>query len=123
MTQETAPLQNQLQGESCMVGNLETWPLMDLLLWLNKTGRSAMVRVGAGLDAGVIFFHKGHLFRCEWGPHTGEQALWGLLHVNRGIFSLIQRDVPTPRPNIHHPTEQLLLHYAVARDEQGRATA
>ena len=112
-------LDSVAQAESCLVGQLETWPLSDLLLWISKTGRSAMVRVGVGLEAGVMFFHSGHCFRCEWGSLRGEEAFHALLDLRQGLFSLIQRDVPAPRPNISTPTEHLLLQHAVAQDERG----
>ena len=111
------------QGETCLVGQLETWPLQDLLLWLNKTGRSAMVRIGAGLEAGVIFVRNGHVFRCELGALQGERALFTLLGVTQGVFSLIQRDLPLPQANVFHPTEHLLLQYAVALDHRRAASA
>ncbi|MCH5373678.1 MAG: DUF4388 domain-containing protein, partial [Planctomycetes bacterium] len=54
---------------------LETWPLSDLLLWVHKTQRTAMVRVGSGLEAGVIFFHEGRLFVSTGYGGTGSRLL------------------------------------------------
>jgi len=110
--------QARVNAETSMMGNLETWPLSEILLWLNKTGRTAMVRVGVGLDAGIIFVSNGFAYRCEWGPYMGQQALFGLLCLERGFFFLIQRDVPQPRQNVFVPTEHLLLQFAVAQDER-----
>lgn len=118
MSNATKMMDGVTQGETCLIGQLETWPLSDVLLWLNKTGRSAMVRIGTGLEAGVIFFHNGHMYRCEWGSLAGERALWALLDVTAGVFTMIQRDLPQPRPNLFIPTEQLLLQFAIARDER-----
>ncbi len=50
--------------ETSLMGALETWPLVDIILWLYQTRRSAMLRVGLGLGAGVLFFREGNLFRC-----------------------------------------------------------
>jgi len=106
--------------DSCLVGSLETWPLADLLLWLHQSGRTAMIRLGSGLEAGVLFFREGYLFRCEWGPLAGEEALVSLLGLKRGAFQIIQRDIPDARPNIGRPTAEVLLQCAVAADERAR---
>lgn len=105
----------------CLVGTLETWPLADIITWLHQSQRTAMLRVGIGLDAGVLFFKHGELYRCEWGSYGGEQALIGLLNIQSGSFSLIQREPPIARPNIFRPTPELLLQLAVAHDERARA--
>lgn len=101
--------------ETCLLGTLETWPLADLLVWLHQTRRTAMVRVGSGLEAGVVFFRDGHLLRCEWDRLAGEEALLALLAVAQGSFALIQRAVPEVRPNILRPTPELLLQCAIAQ--------
>jgi hypothetical protein len=106
--------------DTCLIGSLDVWPLPDLLLWLHQTQRTAMVRVGTGLSAGVIFFNRGHMFRCEWGKLQGEQALMGLLVLREGSFSLIQRGIPEARPNIVRPTAEVLFQCAVAIDGQAR---
>ena len=107
--------------ETCLVGTLETWPMEDVLLWLHISQRTAMLRVGAGLDAAVVFFKEGQLYRAEWGQMMGEQAVLALLELKAGSFALIQREVPCPRPNIATPTAELLLQCAISRDERGRA--
>lgn len=106
--------------ESCLAGRLEDWPLPDLLHWLHQSGRTAMLRIGDGLDSGVIFFRDGDLYRCELARFGGESALVELLARKAGRFCLIQRQVPEPRRNIQLPTRQLLLQCTVALDERVR---
>lgn len=106
--------------DNCLVGSLETWPLSDVILWLHQGGRSAMVRVGVGIHAGVLFFRHGQLYRAEWGHLAGEQALIALLGLTHGTFTLIQRMPPEARPNIVRPTAELLLQLAVSQDERNR---
>ena len=101
-------------AESCMVGSLAAWPLEDILLWLHASRRTAMLRVGKGLDAGVVFFKEGLLYRTEWGSRAGLDALMGLLELSSEPFWLIMRDVPEPHPNIRVPTEELLARCATA---------
>ena len=115
---EQAPEQAR---NSCMVGNIGDWPLSDLLLWLHHTQRTAMIRIGFGLDAGVIFFREGKLFRCEWGALMGEQAVAALMQLTEGSFTLIQRDIPEARTNVVMPTAELLMECAVAIDEARRS--
>ncbi len=107
---------------TCLVGTLETWPLADLLVWLHQSRRTAMVRIGSGAEAGVVFFREGTLVRCEWRSQRGEEALIGLLGVARGSFALIQRSVPEVRPNIARPTPELLLQCTIALDEGRRVS-
>lgn len=106
--------------DGCLVGTLETWPLADIILWLHQTRRSAMVRIGAGVGAGVLFFRDGNLVRCEWGDAAGEAALLALLALRAGAFSLSQRQPPDAAPNISRPTAELLFHLTVAQDERNR---
>jgi hypothetical protein len=109
--------------DSCLVGTLATWPLADLLFWMHENRRTGMVRVGPALDAGVIFFSHGVLYRCEWGDLSGEHALIALLGLLDGTFSIIQRAIPEARPNITRATPELLLQCAVALDERRRPQA
>ncbi|MBN1960080.1 MAG: DUF4388 domain-containing protein [Deltaproteobacteria bacterium] len=111
MTTASYSVSSSTAPDSCMVSSLETWPLYDLLLWLHESHRTAMVRVGFSLDAGVIFFRNGHLIRCEYKMLRGEEALWCLLGVNDGDFSLIQRAIPEVSANIWRPTAEILLQY------------
>ena len=81
-----------------------------------------MLRIGFGLDGGVVFLRNGQIYRCEWGPAKGEDALLGLLGLCDGSFTLIQRAIPDVRPNVQRPTAELLLQCAVALDENRRPT-
>lgn len=119
MTSETR-LEHTENHASSLVGTLDSWPVPDLLVWLHQTQRTAMVRIGAGLDAGIIFFSHGELYRCEWGQLTGEQALYHLLQVKAGTFTLIQREFPQAAPNVHRSTPEVLLQSAVLIDERHR---
>ena len=110
----------QREWNNCLVGTLETWSLADVVLWLHQTNRTALVRVGTGLNAGVLFFRSGQLYRCEWGMLNGEAALVALLSLRQGSFSLMQRDPPDALANIHRGTGELLLQIAVAQDHAAR---
>ena len=123
MTRPLNPAIDNLDGGVSLVGTLETWALEDLLLWLNRSCRTGMVRVGVGLQAGVIFIKSGQIYRCEWGRLRGEKALLALMQVRQGVFSLVQRESPEPKANVFVATEQLLLEAAIALDESRRVRA
>lgn len=106
--------------EHSLVGTLATWPLDDMLLWMHQGKRTGMVRIGTGLEAGVIFFRDGFLFRCEWGGAFGEQALLELMSLEDAAFVLIQRATPDARANVNRPTAELLLQCSIALDEERR---
>jgi hypothetical protein len=122
MSDQAAVTREALTPDASLVGTLATWPLADLLLWMHQSGRSAMIRIGSGLDAGVVFFVGGSIFRCEWGAAKGEQALIALLALKDGAFTIIQRLFPDVHPNVSRPTAELLLQCAIALDEGRRPT-
>lgn len=103
---------------TCLVGALETWPLVDVVSWLHQTCRTGMVRVGSGTDAGILCFRQGQLYRAEWGSLAGERAFICLLGLARGTFAINQGELPDARPNIVRPTAELLLQLAIAQDER-----
>jgi len=120
-TQQTQSDAKAERWTNCLVGTLETWPLSDIILWLHQSRKTAMLRVGLDIRAGVLFFSNGELYRVEWRQRSGEEALIGLLNLTAGPFSLIQRAPPYAQPNIRRPTSELLLQIAVAQDERARA--
>ncbi len=122
MTTQTSS-ERAVNWNNSLVGTLDAWPLLDVLCWLHETGRTAMLRVGDGFKAGILFLRKGHLYRCELGNLQGEEALVHLLNLRTGTFSLIQRDPPDARANILRPTAELLLRYVIAQDENNKNVA
>ena len=98
-----------IPSDGCIVGDLDTWALPNVIGWLHQGRRTAMVRVGQGLTAGVLFFREGHLTRCEFHGLDGEDALECLLEMNDGTLNIIQREIPDARPNVFKPTAEVLL--------------
>ena len=121
LTQCEEPLTAVPTRDVSLVGTLETWPLVDIMTWANQSHRTGMLRIGLGLNAGVIFFREGEAYRVEWGGLTGERALLALMSVRAGSFSLTQRDPPFATANVRRPTAEILLQLAVAQDERTRA--
>src|SRR4051812_6111270 len=94
---------------SCLVGQLETWPLEEILLWLYESERSAVLRIGTGREHAMLLVRGGHLSRVEWGARSGEAALIALFGMPAGAFNLMLREPPDARANVQRPTPELLL--------------
>jgi hypothetical protein len=94
--------------ERCWNGTLEEWTIRGLLEWLHTEKRTAMLRVGEGLDACVVFFKEGTIYRCEWGHKSGDLGVEALLNLEEGKFCLIQRAFPEPLRNVAQDTPTLL---------------
>lgn len=106
-----------------MEGDLESFPVLDLLQWLHESHRSVVMRVDANGRSGWIFFNKGKLFRAEWGGTTGRDALAQLVQLQRGSFWLNKYLLTSGRQNVHTPTAELLLELALLKDEVRRTSA
>lgn len=111
------------RGERCEIGELTPEALVALLGRLHDERCTGMLRVGPGLDAGVIFFHDGTVTRCEWRTLWGEEALMAILGVARASFMLIRRGIPQPAANIGLTTPDLLQHCAAALAALARRSA
>lgn len=105
---------------SCLVGQLEAWPLEEILLWLYQSERSAVLRIGTGREHAMLLVRNGHLSRVEWGSRTGEDALIALFSMQVGAFNLMLREPPDARANVLRPTPELLLQCTFAYEESDR---
>lgn len=94
--------------QDCWTGTLSQWTVVELLRWCHEGKRTAMVRVGKGLNCCVVFFREGNLYRCEWGSLRGDDAVMALMELDEASFYVIQRPFPEPPRNVGLPTEVLL---------------
>lgn len=94
--------------QSSLLGDLNDWPLIEILEWIVQSRRSALVRVGTGLRASTVFIKSGQVFRVEHGGATGERALYGLVQVTDTRFQVLLRTPPDAHPNVLLPTAELL---------------
>lgn len=107
---------------SCLVGQLEAWPLEEILLWLFQSERSAVLRIGTGREHAMLMVRHGHLSRVEWGARMGEEALIALFGLPVGAFNLMLREPPDARANVLRPTPELLLQCTFAHGESNHAS-
>ncbi|MBC7792343.1 MAG: DUF4388 domain-containing protein [Clostridia bacterium] len=107
---------------SCLVGQLETWPLDEILLWLYESERSAVLRIGTGREHAMLLVRAGRISRVEWGNRTGEDALIALFGSPAGTFNLMLREPPDAHANVHHQTPELLLQCTLAYEHHDLST-
>jgi hypothetical protein len=102
-------------SQESIVGELSSYSLADVLLWLHRIGRSAVVQIGSGVLRGAVALRDGNIIRCEYGESRGELALGALLTVNAGSFTVAPL-AQAPEPNVFGATEALILRWALAKD-------
>jgi CheY-like chemotaxis protein len=78
--------------------------------------KSSVLAISAGHRRGQIFISEGEIIHAEYGQLQGEMALYGLLGLSGGEFSLQPYSEP-PRHTISGQYEFLLMEAARLRDE------
>jgi hypothetical protein len=78
--------------------------------------KSSVLGVQAGPRRGHIYISEGQIIHAEMGPMQGEMALYSLLGLTGGEFSLQPYTEP-PRRTISGQYEYLLMEAARMRDE------
>ena len=99
-----------------MEGDLETFPVLDMFVWLHQGAQTALMRVDAGGAPGWAFFQRGQLFRCEWRGLKGREAVFALTQAQNGRFWLSKRLLRAGHANVDTPTSELLLECAMVID-------
>jgi hypothetical protein len=90
--------------------------LQDVLQMECLGRKSSILTVQAGARRGQIYICNGDIIHAETGPMQGEMALYGLLGLTGGEFSL-QPYAEPPRRTISGQYEYLLMEAARMRDE------
>ena len=98
---------------------LEKWPLEVVLGCLHRHRRTAMLRVGQGMNAGVVFVRHGEVVRCEWSTLLGEEALLALLELRAGPLLVLQREIPAARPNVRMSWDEVMARRQAGGEVMG----
>ena len=96
-------------------GDTEQWPLLDTLDWLHKTGRTALLRLEAGVTPAYVTLREGVLYRADWGALHGLDALRSLMRLGPARFR-IESGVVAGGPNIFMGTQEALMECALEID-------
>jgi CheY-like chemotaxis protein len=90
--------------------------LQDVLQMECLGRKSSILVVSTGNRRGQIYISEGEIVHAEWGQLQGEMALYGLLGLSGGEFTL-QPFAEPPRRTISGQYEFLLMEAARLRDE------
>ncbi|MDB4989731.1 MAG: domain/GAF domain/HD domain protein [Myxococcaceae bacterium] len=99
-------------------GALAEMPLPDVIQVLSRTRKSGRLVVSTEGYTGEIQLGNGAIFNAKFMNLTGQDALFALLALTEGEFSLDPSFVPATRV-IHEGTDQLLLEAMRRIDESG----
>jgi CheY-like chemotaxis protein len=100
-------------------GSLREMSLSDVLQLLANGRKSGRLQINAEGIAGDIGFAEGHVFEATFGSAVGEEAVYAMLVLEDGEFSLDTTYVPR-RNLVNVSAESLLLEGMRRLDEQRR---
>ncbi len=103
-----------------LAGSLRDVALPDVMQALGNGRKTGLLRVVAGGISGEIHFLEGQIANASFGPHAREEALYAMLALKDGDFSLDPSFKP-PERVIKGSTESLLLEGMRRIDEAGLA--
>lgn len=102
-----------------LTGNLDQWPLPELLNMLGSSRQSGRVVVEHESLAGAVFLQEGQLVHAATASEAGVQALTTLFGMHEGSFCFEPR-VPAPAITLDRPLDTLIAE--VQREAQERET-
>lgn len=102
-----------------LTGNLDQWPLPELLNMLGSSRQSGRVVVEHESLAGAVFLQEGQLVHAATATEAGVQALTTLFGMHEGSFCFEPR-VPAPAVTLDRPLDTLIAE--VQREAQERET-
>ncbi len=97
-------------------GSLSEMPLPDVLQVLSRTRKTGLLRINFDGYSGEIQFGNGAIYQASYRGFVGAEAVYALLRLDQGEFTLDPSFVPSSR-SIHDSTEQLLLEGMRRLDE------
>lgn len=108
-----------LQDPDGFSGSVQSLGLPDLLQLMCQLRRTGSLDITKGRRKGRIWFSSGQVVHAECGKHTGEEAIYELLHWKGGSFET-RLDQTAPCRTIDVPLEHLLLDSLRQLDEENR---
>jgi response regulator RpfG family c-di-GMP phosphodiesterase len=108
-------------GARGVSGSIGEMPLPDVIQVLSRTRKSGLLHVSAEGREGELAFGAGAIYTARFGALMGEEAVYALLALRHGTFSLDSSYVPETRM-LHKSTDELLLEGMRRLDEQGLST-
>lgn len=97
-------------------GQLSEMPLPDVLQVLSRARKTGLLRISFDGHTGEIQFGSGAIYQASYRGFIGAEAVYALLQLTGGEFTLDPSFAPTTRA-VHESTEQLLLEGMRRLDE------
>jgi response regulator RpfG family c-di-GMP phosphodiesterase len=101
-----------------VAGSLQEMGLPEIVQVLWHGRKTGSLRIRAGIQSGEIHFVEGSLYNALWDNVRGEEAVYAMLALKEGEFSL-DPNVRAPQRVIHGSPEALLLEGMRRLDEAG----
>jgi hypothetical protein len=121
MNPQPPSLTRRIHKPSIMQGNLDTYPIVDLLQFLQGMRKQfhLLIEQFESREPAGIYFSAGRPVHAYFPPLEGEEALMSLLTWERGRFLVIDDAVPE-RQTIDAELQHLLLEGTRRLDETRR---
>ncbi|GAC1593254.1 MAG: hypothetical protein NVS3B20_18330 [Polyangiales bacterium] len=102
-------------------GSLEEMSLPDMVQILAQGRKTGALRIRSGSDTGELQFVAGEIYNALWGKHEGANAVYAMLRLRTGDFSL-DPNFKAEKRLIEMSAEGLLLEGMRRLDEDSRGS-
>jgi response regulator RpfG family c-di-GMP phosphodiesterase len=114
-----ANTQAQKPGGRGVSGSLQEMALPDLIQIIANGRKNGILKVRNGASQGELMFQDGSIHDARFGELSGAEAVYGVLRLTDGDFTLEPQTAPVPDV-IGIPTHHLLLEAMRRLDEEQR---
>ncbi len=109
----------QKPGGRGVSGSLQEMALPDLIQMIANGRKNGILKVRNGAAQGELMFQEGSIHDARFGELSGAEAVYGVLRLTDGDFTLEPQTAPVPDV-IGIPTHHLLLEAMRRLDEEQR---
>jgi DNA-binding response OmpR family regulator len=109
----------QKPGGRGVSGSLQEMALPDLIQIIANGRKNGILKVRNGASEGELMFQDGSIHDARFGELSGAEAVYGVLRLTDGDFTLEPQTAPVPDV-IGIPTHHLLLEAMRRLDEEQR---
>jgi response regulator RpfG family c-di-GMP phosphodiesterase len=109
----------QKAGSRGISGSLQEMALPDLIQMIANGRKNGILKVQNGASQGELMFQDGSIHDARFGALSGAEAVYGVLRLTDGEFTLEPQTAPVPDA-IGIPTHHLLLEAMRRLDEDQR---
>lgn len=109
--------------EEGVSGTIEAISLTSLLQLINLEKKTLLVKVADNTNEGFLYFDKGEIIHAQYRQTTGEEAVYHIIKMKKGHFSLLKLSKKEiPDQTIEPPFMGLMLNAVKSMDENSKNT-